>query len=444
MSVALRYASTRGTSPAATLSEAIAAGLAPDGGLYVPDHLPTLHPDSFDPAGTLAETAATLLAPFFAGDKLARELPSICAEALTFATPLRPLQRHPKTSVLELFHGPTAAFKDVGARFLAACLRRLRHDNDQPLTILVATSGDTGAAVGAAFHQQPGIEVAILYPDGRVSPRQAHQLECFGDNVRALRVQGRFDDCQRMVKAALNDAALQSRTALSSANSISLGRLLPQMSYYAHASLSWWREHREPLNFVVPTGNLGNALAAVWARQMGLPIGQIRLACNANATLPDFFAGGDYSPRHAVATLANAMDVGAPSNFERLQWTFPQADTLRAQLIAQSVDDRTICTTIAMHAHEHDEVFCPHTATAMHVVDELRAAGDEQSWAVVATAHPAKFENVVEPLVGHAIDVPPSLAAMLQRPASAETLAAEDHALCQWLLERAALSVSAT
>jgi threonine synthase len=444
MSVALRYASTRGTSPAATLSEAIAAGLAPDGGLYVPDHLPTLHPDSFDPEGTLADTATTLLAPFFTGDKLAHELPSICAEALTFATPLRPLQRHPKTSVLELFHGPTAAFKDVGARFLAACLRRLRHDNDQPLTILVATSGDTGAAVGAAFHQQPGIEVAILYPDGRVSPRQAHQLECFGDNVRALRVQGRFDDCQRMVKAALNDAALQSQTALSSANSISLGRLLPQMSYYAHASLSWWREHREPRNFVVPTGNLGNALAAVWARQMGLPIGQIRLACNANATLPDFFAGGDYSPRHAVATLANAMDVGAPSNFERLQWTFPQADTLRAQLIAQSVDDRTICTTIAMHAHEHDEVFCPHTATAMHVVDELRAAGDEQSWAVVATAHPAKFENVVEPLVGHAIDVPPSLAAMLQRPASAETLAAEDHALRQWLLERAALSVSAT
>jgi threonine synthase len=444
MSVALRYPSTRGASPAATLSDAIAAGLAPDGGLYVPDHLPTLHPDSFDPNGTLADTAATLLAPFFVGDKLARELPSICAEALTLTTPLRSLQHHPKTSVLELFHGPTAAFKDVGARFLAACLRRLRHDNDQPLTILVATSGDTGAAVGAAFHKQPAVEVVILYPDGRVSPRQAHQLECFGDNVRALRVQGRFDDCQRMVKAALNDTALQSRTALSSANSISLGRLLPQMSYYAHASLAWWREYREPLNFVVPTGNLGNALAAVWARQMGLPIGQIRLACNANATLPDFFAGEDYSPRHAVATLANAMDVGAPSNFERLQWTFPQPPTLRGQLTAQSVDDRTICTTIAMHAHEHDEVFCPHTATAMHVVDELRASGDEQSWAVVATAHPAKFENVVEPLVGHPVEVPSSLAAMLQRPAGAETLSAEDNALRQWLLERAAQSVSMT
>jgi threonine synthase len=436
MSVALRYPSTRGTSPAATLSDAIAAGLAPDGGLYVPDHLPTLHPESFDPQGTLADTATTLLAPFFAGDKLAGELPSICAEALTFATPLRPLQHHPKTSVLELFHGPTAAFKDAGARFLAACVRRLRHDNDPPLTILVATSGDTGAAVGAAFHKQPGVEVVILYPDGRVSPRQAHQLECFGDNVQTLRVQGRFDDCQRMVKAALNDAALQSQTALSSANSISLGRLLPQMSYYAHASLAWRRQHGEPLNFVVPTGNLGNALAAVWVRQMGLPVGDIRLACNANATLPDFFAGHDYSPRHAIATLANAMDVGAPSNFERLQWTFPQPPTLRQHLQAQSVDDRTICTTIAMHAHEHEEVFCPHTATAMHVVDRLRASGDEQAWAVVATAHPAKFENVVEPLVGHAVDVPAPLAAMLRRPASAETLSADDEALHQWLIDR--------
>ena len=216
------------------------------------------------------------------------------------------------------------------------------------------------------------------------------------------------------------------------------------MSYYAHASLTWWRDYREPLNLVVPTGNLGNALAAVWVRNMGLPIGQIRLACNANATLPDFFAGDDYAPRHAVATLANAMDVGAPSNFERLQWTFPQPDTLRAQLWAQSVDDRTICNTIAKHAHEHDEVFCPHTATAMHVVDQLHDAGDKQSWAVVATAHPAKFENVVEPLIGHPVKVPASLAAMLRRPAYAETLPADDAALRQWLLERTTQGVSVT
>lgn len=434
---ALRYPSTRGGCPAATLSEAIAAGLAPDGGLYVPERLPTVDVNDFDPNGTLADTATTLLSPFFAGDALAAALSAICTEALTFPTPLRALPQHPKTSVLELFHGPTAAFKDVGARFLAACLRHVRGNDAQRLTILVATSGDTGAAVGAAFHQQPGIDVVILYPDGRVSPRQAHQLGCFGDNVQALRVQGRFDDCQRMVKAALNDTALQAQTPLSSANSISLGRLLPQMSYYAHAALACWREHREALNLIIPTGNLGNALAALWVRQMGLPIGQIRLACNANATLPDFFAGSEYTPRQAVATLANAMDVGAPSNFERLRWTVPQADALRAQLQAHSVDDRTICATIAKHAREHGEVFCPHTATAMHELDALRAAGDNSAWAVVATAHPAKFESVVEPLIGHTLEVPPSLAAMLQRPAIAEPLDAEDGALRRWLMTHA-------
>ena len=444
MTMALRYHSTRDSAATATLSEAIAAGLAPDGGLYVPEHLPKLSPQDFNPHGALADTAATLLAPFFTGDALANELPAICAEALTFPTPLRALPQHPKTSVLELFHGPTAAFKDVGARFLATCLRRLRGDTTQPLTILVATSGDTGAAVGAAFHRQPGVEVVILYPDGRVSPRQAHQLGCFGDNVQALRVQGRFDDCQRMVKAALNDAALQAQSPLSSANSISLGRLLPQMSYYAHASLAWWRKHHEPLNFVIPTGNLGNALAAVWVRQMGLPIGQIRLACNANTTLPDFFAGNDYAPREAIATLANAMDVGAPSNFERLRWTYPQASELRAQLKAQSVDDATIRATITKHAIEHSEVFCPHTATAMHVLDTLRAAGDGGSWAVVATAHPAKFESVVEPLIGRPIVVPDALAAMLQRSASAESLLAENGALRKWLLERAVQGESIT
>lgn len=442
MSAGLRYLSTRGASPAATLSQAIAAGLAPDGGLYVPDHLPTLSVEDFKADANLAQTAATLLAPFFAGDALAAELPAICAEALTFPTPLQSLPQHPNTSVLELFHGPTAAFKDVGARFLAACLRRVRGDQATPLTILVATSGDTGAAVGAAFHRQPGIEVVILYPDGRVSPRQAHQLGCFGDNVHALRVQGRFDDCQRMVKAALNDAALQAQSPLSSANSISLGRLLPQMSYYAHAALTWWRKHGQPLNVVVPTGNLGNALTAIWVRAMGLPLGQIRLACNANETLPDFFAGNDYTPREAVATLANAMDVGAPSNFERLRWTYPDANELRKAFKAQSVDDRIIAATISLHAREHGEVFCPHTATAMHVLDELRATGDNAPWAVVATAHPAKFESVVEPLIGKPVEVPPALAAMLRRPASAEPMVGEDVALREWLLERAVQHVA--
>jgi threonine synthase len=432
----LRYRSTRGAAPSVPISRAIAAGLAPNGGLYVPEALPRVDVESFDPHGTLADTAAVLLAPFFADDPLATELPTICAEAFTFDAPLRALPAHPGTTMLELFHGPTSAFKDFGARFLAACLQRLPRENTQDLTILVATSGDTGAAVAAAFHRQPGVRVVILYPDGKVSPRQAHQLGCFGDNIHALRVDGRFDDCQRMVKAALNDVALQVKVPLSSANSISLGRLLPQMSYYAHAALGWWREHGTPLNFIVPTGNLGNAMACLWAREMGLPIGEVQLACNANATLPDYFAGDRYSPREAVATLANAMDVGAPSNFERLRWTFPDEGELRALLQAQSVDDATIRQTIQTHARDHDEVLCPHTATAMHVLDCLRDNGNDMPWAVVATAHPAKFESVVEPLIGRSVDVPEALATMLWRSAQAEPLAASDDALRQWLLER--------
>ncbi|MGN6234846.1 threonine synthase [Dyella sp.] len=431
MSAALRYISTRGGSPAASLSEAIAAGLAPDGGLYVPEAMPRLDVDHFDPHGSLADTATTLLAPFFAGDPLAAALPAICAEALDFPVPHRALPAD-GAHVLELFHGPTAAFKDIGARFLAACLARLPRADARALTILVATSGDTGAAVGAAFHGRPGVRVVILYPDSKVSPRQAHQLGCFGDNVTALRVAGRFDDCQRMVKAALNDPALQAAVPLSSANSISLGRLLPQMSYYAHTALAWWRDRGQPLNLIVPTGNLGNALAALWVRALGLPIGRVRLACNANATLPEFLGGAHYRPREAVATIANAMDVGAPSNVERLRWLFDDA-TLRRELPATRVDDDAIRATIARHAREHSEVFCPHTATAAHVLDTLRAAGDRDDWTVVATAHPAKFESVVEPLIGRPVAVPAALAAMLARPARATPLPATEAALDELL-----------
>lgn len=429
----LAYRSTRGGSPEVGIGQAIAAGLAPDGGLYVPLALPRLELGAFAAQGTLADTAATLLAPFFAGDPLAAELPAICAEAFTFDAPLHPLA-FGDAQVLELFHGPTSAFKDFGARFLAACMRRLGKDAQRPLTtILVATSGDTGAAVGAAFHRLDGLQVAILYPDGLVSPRQAHQLGSFGGNVHALRVDGRFDDCQRMVKAALNDEALQREVPLSSANSISLGRLLPQMSYYAHAALAWWRRQQEPLNFIVPTGNLGNAMACLWARAMGLPIGRVLLACNANQTLPDFFAGSAYAPREAIATLANAMDVGAPSNFERLRWSYPDETELRRLLQARSVSDALIRRTITNHARAHGEIFCPHTATAVHLLDQCRAEGDSAPWAVVATAHPAKFESVVEPLIGHAVPVPAALGAMLERSASAEPLPAEDEALKTWL-----------
>jgi threonine synthase len=416
----MRFVSTRDAGHSATLSQALARGIAPDGGLYVPERFPALRVEDFDGATTLPEVAGRLLAPFFAGDALERDLPDLCAHAFAFDAPLVPLPGA-NASVLELFHGPTAAFKDYGARFLAAALSRLNAGAQRPLTILVATSGDTGSAVGAACHGLPNVRVAILYPAGRVSPRQAHQLGCFGGNVRAFRVAGSFDDCQRMVKSSFADASLRADVPLTSANSISLGRLLPQMAYYAHAA----RAHPGPLPFIVPTGNLGNALAAILARAMGVPIGDIVLAGNANRVLPAFFAGAAYEPRASVATIANAMDVGDPSNFERLCWLYPDEAALRIAFRAHSVGDDEIRAAIRAGEARHGRTLDPHTACAAVVLERLRAGGDRRHYALVATAHPAKFETVVEPLVGHAIPVPAALAAMLARPAAAEPLAAD-------------------
>lgn len=430
----MMFVSTRGNSPAVSLSAAIAAGLAPDGGLFVPAAMPKLDVQAFDGNTSLAAVAATLLDPFFENDALADALDDICREAFTFDASLRPLAT-PDDLMLELFHGPTAAFKDFGARFLVACMRRMPRRDARPTTIIVATSGDTGAAVAAAFHRVDGFRVVVLYPDGRVSPRQAHQLGCFGDNVRAFRVDGSFDDCQRMAKHALSDAALQADVPMTSANSISLGRLLPQMAYYAHAALTHHQEKSTLLNFAIPTGNLGNALACILARAMGLPIGQIALATNANRTLHDFFAGDDYAPRESIATLANAMDVGAPSNFERLRWLYPDPRELRRAFTVDLVDDATIEETIRTRYRTFGEILCPHTATAMHALERLRRDGARDDWAVVSTAHPAKFERVVEPLIGREVPIPPPLAALLARPSSADPLTASDQALAAALRE---------
>jgi threonine synthase len=420
----VRFLSTRGGTPPASLGEVLLRGTAPDGGLYVPEALPEGALTSLRPGRSLAETAEAVLRPFFEDDSLLSELPGLCQEAFSFSAPLVPLGE--EAFLLELFHGPTSAFKDFGARFLAGCLRRLEPEGVPERTVLVATSGDTGSAVSAAFHRQPGVRVVLLYPEGRVSPRQAHQLGCFGDNVAALRVAGSFDDCQRMVKAAFADSGLAS-LRLTSANSISLGRLLPQLAYHAHAAF-----HAPDLSWVVPTGNLGNALAAIWARALGAPIGDIVLASNANRVLPDYFASGNYRARPSVPTLANAMDVGDPSNFERLRWTFPDPRSPGVRLSTESVDDREIENVLRGAERRYARLFCPHTAIAVRALERRQKTGGR--WAAVATAHPAKFEAVVEPLVGHAVPVPPSLAALLARPASAEPLTAEDEVFRSWLL----------
>lgn len=419
----MNYHSTRRQCAAVGIDAALAAGLAPDGGLYVPESLPQLSAADFSGLVNLPEIAARLLQPFFDGSRLQSQLPALCAEAFDFPAPLRELDA--QTALLELFHGPTAAFKDFAARFLAASLARLRKTDAPVTTVLVATSGDTGAAVAAAFHRRPGFRVVVLYPDGRVSPRQAHQLGCFGDNVMALRVAGSFDDCQALVKRALKDEALRQDCALTSANSISLGRWLPQMGYYVASALAHQRSHGEALDFIVPTGNLGNALAAVLAKACGLPIGDIVLASNANRVLPEFLASGQYTPRASIATLANAMDVGSPSNFERLRWLYPDFKDLPAWLHADAVDDDAIRTTIRAVWAELGIAVCPHTATALCVAQRLCAHGNTRPMAVVATAHPAKFEQIVEPLIGSALDVPAALATLLARPAHATPIAAD-------------------
>ncbi|MEO6952288.1 MAG: threonine synthase [Polyangia bacterium] len=404
----VRFVSTRGSAPARSLTDAIAKGLAPDGGLYVPEAMPRADLVSLRSAKTLAERATALLTPWFEGDTLAPSLSSICEAAFTFDAPLVSLG---DDSVLELFHGPTAAFKDFGARFLAETLSRAGADG----TVLVATSGDTGAAVAAAFAGRPGFKVVVLYPDGRVSPRQAHQLGAFGDNVRALRVAGSFDDCQALVKRAFADEALTKQHRLRSANSISLGRLLPQMAYHAHAAMQL-----PGASFVVPTGNLGNAQACLWARAMGLPIDRVVLATNANRVIVDLVNEGLWSPGPSRSTLANAMDVGAPSNVERLRVMYTDAQ-LSGAVSAESVDDDAIRKTIVETWRDHHYALCPHTACAVAV----RRHQSGGPWVIVATAHPAKFESIVEPLVGAEIAAPAALAELLARPSHADPLPAD-------------------
>jgi threonine synthase len=422
----MRFRSTRNAELTAEFGEALAQGLATDGGLYVPLEWPHLSSSSFGLRESLASVGAKVLAPFVEDDPLSPSLPVIAAEAFDFPAPVVALGNSGRLAVLELFHGPTAAFKDFGARFLAACLARLRGPASRPLTILVATSGDTGGAVAAAFHGRPGFEVAVLFPKGLVSPTQERQLTCWGGNVRSFAVRGTFDDCQRLVKQAFLDRQWQQERALSSANSINLGRLLPQAVYYAAASLAVWRRHGEPASFIVPSGNLGNAVAGIWARKLGFPIAQVLLAHNANRTVPDFLDTGEWRPRASVATLASAMDVGNPSNMERLRMLYPQLTEIRSAVSACSVDDEAIRTRIRAGYRELGQLWCPHTATAAEAYARLPAERrDSGRWVLVATAHPAKFREIVEPLIGREVPIPDSLAKLFARPTACTEIEAD-------------------
>jgi threonine synthase len=414
----LKYVSSRGAAPPVSLSEAIAQGLAPDGGLYVPTRLPAVDPAAVAGASRLPDVARAALEGFFAGDRLQPLLGEIADAALDLPAPTTAVEAcSDPLFALELFHGPTAAFKDFGARFLAESLQRLETRSPPPLTILVATSGDTGGAVAAAFHGRPWVRVVILYPAGLVSPRQEQQLTCWGDNVASLRIAGTFDDCQRLVKEAFSDSQLSQRLRFSSANSINIGRLLPQMVYYAASSLDIERRTRAQASYIIPAGNLGNAFAAVWARALGFPIARIILAHNINRTVPDFLKTGVWQPRPSIATLASAMDVGNPSNMERIRALYPQWSQVREQLSADSVDDATIRARIGEDFMHYGREWCPHTATAAEVYSRLSAAERrDHPWVLVATAHPAKFNEIVEPIIGRPVAIPESLDRLLRLP----------------------------
>ena len=427
----MKLVSTRNTALKSTVSDAIVKGIAPDGGLFVPEAFPQVDVGAFAGATELPAIAQRLLLPLLADDGLAPHLSSLTREAFNFPAPLVSLENTPgPASVLELFHGPTSAFKDFGARFLAASMQTIRRGHERILTILVATSGDTGGAVAAAFHRRPGFKVAVLYPEGLVSQRQAQQLACWGDNVQTFAVNGTFDDCQRLVKTAFGDDSLGRTHELSSANSINIGRLLPQMVYYAHACLDLWRRNGTKPGFIIPAGNLGNAVACIWARHLGLPIGEIVLATNANLTVTDYLRTGDWQPRQSVSTLASAMDVGNPSNMERLRSLYPTIEQVRGQVTAHSVSDAEIRATIQRDATELGQVWCPHTATAACVYrDKLTLQARKTHWVLVATAHPAKFNDIVEPLIGREVPVPPALTALLSLPRQEKPLKADLSAL---------------
>jgi threonine synthase len=394
--------------------------MAPDGGLYVPQELPGLTPEQWASVARspLAAVAAAMLEPLFAGELAPTELASLLADALNFPTPVVPLDE--RLAVLELFHGPTFAFKDVGARVLARLMSRFHESGQPPLTVLVATSGDTGGAVAQAFHGVPRTRVVVLYPHGQVSAVQEAQFTTLGGNVQAVAIEGSFDDCQRLAKQAFASPALRDRANLTSANSISLGRLLPQMTYYGQSAAAPWVRHA--LTIVVPSGNFGNIAAGLMARRMGAPFAHLHAATTVNDTVPRYLASGHLEPRPSVSTLANAMDVGDPSNLERIRWMFAgDVGAIREAMGASVHTDDDLRQAIQELHRRYGYVADPHTAIAYLGAKWCLEIGAPQV-VFLSTAHPAKFGDVVEDAIGEPVAVPVPLAEAMRRRRQVEQM----------------------
>ena len=433
----MRFASTRNPSLQADFREAVLTGLAPDGGLYHPIEQPDLHSLflGLNPDSPFVETAVTVVERLF-GESFGADTEGVVRRAFPFSPKLVPLGD--QIDILELFDGPSCAFKDFGASFLASAMETFLADSEDQAVILTATSGDTGSAVAQAFHNRPNIEVIILYPSGRVSRLQEQQLTTVGDNVTALEVAGSFDDCQRLVKEAFVDSELRSSVHLTSANSINLGRLLPQVLYYIYAFQLLRARMISEFYFCVPSGNFGNLTAGVLAWSWGLPVSGFVAATNVNDVVPDYLRTGIYSPRPSIQTVANAMDVGDPSNFERLLAIFDADHDALSTLVSGVVaTDEQIRTTMREVYEDRGLLIDPHTAAGVFGAQSFLAeegAGDA-TIVTLATAHPAKFVEVVEEACGVTPPLPEALATALQRQKHSVPIAADGTALKQYLLE---------
>ncbi len=396
--------STRGQD-IASIDEAIRLGLARDGGLFVPTHFPNLSIKKFYEYGSFKEFCKQLMAPFFTHSQIDIN-DEFTQKVFNFPLPLHSLGK--QSYALELFHGPTLSFKDLGAQFFSECLSIL--SAGQKTKVLVATSGDTGGAIAQALHGKNPIEGIILFPKDKITASQQAQITCWGDNIRALAVNGSFDQCQSLVKESFSKQNVGE--ALTTANSINIARLLPQMIFYAYSSIRIAIMNNCSVNYIVPSGNLGNVTACYWAKYLGFPIQRILIANNANHVLSDFLKRGFFKAKPSISTLANAMDVGDPSNLERLLSLFTSFEDCKKHMDVESVNDQQIKNAIISCFKQYHYLICPHTATAFHRLSTMDLTG---AWVIVATAHPAKFTEVIEPLINTTVQIPASLKNMLSQ-----------------------------
>ena len=410
--------STQKSSPNVSFEEAIFRGLPPDNGLYMPTEIKRL-PDSFFETIqdlSLVEIAESVCNNLLGDDLSEAEIKSIILSSMNFEAPLFSLE--PGVEILELFHGPSMAFKDFGARFMAAVMSHYLVKHQREIRILVATSGDTGGAVAQGFFNTPGISVTILYPSGKVSDIQEMQLTTLGGNVEALEIEGTFDDCQRLVKQAFLDADLRAKFNLASANSINIARLIPQSFYYFAAYAEAKRKGLlDPLVFSVPSGNFGNLSAGLMAYQMGLPVKAFLAACNENHPVPDYLSTGVYDPEPSVETISNAMDVGSPSNFVRMQiLSGGVLDEIKQVVKGYFTDDAQTKKRMSEVYKKTGYIMCPHTAVGYDgLLQYKKECGDAVTGVVLSTAHYAKFLPTVEAVIGGKVPVPLRLSELLDK-----------------------------